>query len=188
LEFLSSPVILEPLRSTPPRAIPIPVIALTPQATPGPVVASPIESVADDDTTQSRTDSRRWTWAVALAAMFALAATIAFWPSKSMETRRTTATMRIEAPKTTATPATTATTAPTSTSDVKSVAMPTTGTIATPPSVKSNRVFADGKCVGQGGASIVVACGDRAVKIGSAGKVQHVAVPCGGEALVQPKW
>jgi serine/threonine protein kinase len=193
----SLPVVMAPLRSTPPRGIPmpaaaLPVVALKSHATPGPVVAA-VEGDQDEgfegeDTTQSRGDARRFTLAIAFAAMFAIAATIAFWPAKKMDTKITATSMHVDLPKTTTQASPPPTIATTTMSEVKTVAMPTTGTIVTPPSVKSNRVFVDGKCVGQGGGAIVVACGDRAVKIGSAGKLQHVDVPCGGEALVQPKW
>jgi serine/threonine-protein kinase len=43
------------------------------------------------------------------------------------------------------------------------------------------RIFVDDRTVGQTPESVLVKCGARSVKIGSAGHRQVVDVPCGGE-------
>jgi serine/threonine protein kinase len=53
------------------------------------------------------------------------------------------------------------------------------GVLTFPPSAAGHRVFVDGHVVGDGSQPATVRCGPHDVKIGSAGTVQHVVVPCG---------
>jgi serine/threonine-protein kinase len=52
----------------------------------------------------------------------------------------------------------------------------------------SHRVYVDGRVVGESGQTFRVRCGQHVVRIGSAGRDQHVLVPCGGETAVQALW
>ena len=60
-----------------------------------------------------------------------------------------------------------------------------TGTLDTPPAMWNHRIFIDGVARGVGGDSIRVHCGKHAIKLGSAGRVQSVDVPCGGTLFVE---
>jgi hypothetical protein len=48
-----------------------------------------------------------------------------------------------------------------------------------------HRVWVDERLVGESPASFSVRCGKHDVRVGSAGAVQHVNIPCGGEADVR---
>jgi hypothetical protein len=61
-----------------------------------------------------------------------------------------------------------------------------TGLLETPESMANHRVFVDGLARGVGGALLRVACGLREVRLGSAGRVQWVRVPCNGRVSVMP--
>lgn len=65
---------------------------------------------------------------------------------------------------------------------------PTTGRVHTPLSAKPFRVFVDGKFACSGGATLVLTCGTHTIKIGSVGKTRIIAVPCGGDVSVMPRW
>jgi serine/threonine-protein kinase len=62
------------------------------------------------------------------------------------------------------------------------------GALITPALEISHRVYVDGRVVGESGQTFPVPCGPRIVRIGSAGRDQHVLVPCGGEIAVQTLW
>jgi len=62
---------------------------------------------------------------------------------------------------------------------VPSVA-PTTGTLLTDPVEVGHRIFVDGRFAGPAGAPLTVRCGWHDVRVGSAGSLRHVEVPCGG--------
>ncbi len=64
----------------------------------------------------------------------------------------------------------------------------TFGTLITPSLADSHRVYLDGRIVGASGQSFSVACGPHFVRIGSAGRMQRVLVPCGGEIEIQAQW
>jgi|GEM_PF-6857044 len=58
------------------------------------------------------------------------------------------------------------------------------GEILTPREEAGHRLFVDGRFAGAAGAPVVVRCGTRAVRVGSAGRLRVVDVPCGGSVLV----
>jgi hypothetical protein len=53
------------------------------------------------------------------------------------------------------------------------------------PGKGGHRVWIDERLVGESPGAFSVRCGSHAVRIGSAGVVQHVNVPCGGAADVR---
>jgi hypothetical protein len=53
------------------------------------------------------------------------------------------------------------------------------------PTRGGHRVWVDEHLVGESPGSFSVRCGKHAVRVGSAGGVQHVTVPCGGEVDVR---
>lgn len=61
---------------------------------------------------------------------------------------------------------------------------PGKGRLLTEAREEGHRVFVDGRFAGAGGAPILVRCGRRQVRVGSAGRLRTVEVPCGGEVLV----
>jgi serine/threonine-protein kinase len=61
------------------------------------------------------------------------------------------------------------------------------GVIHTTGTAPNRRIFVDEKVAGQTPESVTVKCGSRAVKLGSAGKVQSIDVPCGGEITATDK-
>ncbi|MDB4944962.1 MAG: serine/threonine protein kinase [Labilithrix sp.] len=60
----------------------------------------------------------------------------------------------------------------------------TTGRLKTAGTSPGRRIFVDDRTVGQTPESVVVKCGVRKVRVGSAGAVQAIDVPCGGEINV----
>jgi hypothetical protein len=62
------------------------------------------------------------------------------------------------------------------------------GTLISPAAGVSHRVYVDGRVVGESGQTFLVRCGEHVVRIGSAGRDQHVLVPCGGEISIQTLW
>ena len=64
---------------------------------------------------------------------------------------------------------------------------PDMGVIITKGAIPHRRIFVDEKTVGQTPQSVTVKCGQRVVRLGSAGKRQTVDVPCGGEIVVSDK-
>jgi serine/threonine protein kinase len=61
----------------------------------------------------------------------------------------------------------------------------TTGEIVTPASARSHRVFLDGQYAApSSGVTLRVRCGRHAIRIGSAGTLQSIDVPCGGTVTV----
>ncbi|HEY8087465.1 MAG TPA: hypothetical protein VIF09_06460, partial [Polyangiaceae bacterium] len=62
----------------------------------------------------------------------------------------------------------------------------TVGVLETPPAMANHRVFVDGLVRGAGGDLIRVRCGRHLVRVGSAGRVQWVDVPCAGSVAVGP--
>jgi hypothetical protein len=48
-----------------------------------------------------------------------------------------------------------------------------------PPSAAGHRIFVDGRTVSEGTDPVRVPCGPHAVRIGSAGRLQQIDVPCG---------
>ncbi|MGH7295088.1 MAG: hypothetical protein ACRELB_09150, partial [Polyangiaceae bacterium] len=60
------------------------------------------------------------------------------------------------------------------------------GLLETPGSMANHRVFVDGIARGVGGALLRVACGIREVRLGSAGRLQWIRVPCEGRVSVTP--
>jgi serine/threonine protein kinase len=60
---------------------------------------------------------------------------------------------------------------------------PDVGELQMPPSAAGHRIFVDGRTVSEGLDPVRVPCGPHAVRIGSAGQVQRLDVPCGA-ALV----
>ena len=63
---------------------------------------------------------------------------------------------------------------------------PALGALETPSSMANHRVFVDGLVRGNGGDVLEVRCGLRAVRLGSAGRIQWIRVPCGGRVSVEP--
>ena len=61
---------------------------------------------------------------------------------------------------------------------------PGTGRLLTATSERGHRVFVDGRVAGSGGAPLVVRCGSHDVRVGSAGRLRKVEIPCGGELEV----
>jgi len=59
-----------------------------------------------------------------------------------------------------------------------------TGRLLTAPSEAGHRVFVDGRFAGSGGAALVVRCGTHEVRVGSAGRLRRVDVPCDGAVEV----
>ena len=59
-----------------------------------------------------------------------------------------------------------------------------TGRLLTAPSEAGHRVFVDGRLAGSGGAPLVVRCGTHEVRVGSAGRLWRVEVPCDGAVEV----
>jgi hypothetical protein len=60
----------------------------------------------------------------------------------------------------------------------------TTGRLLTDALEKGHRIFVDGRFAGEGGAPLVVRCGRHDVRVGSAGRLRSVDVPCGGDLSV----
>ena len=58
------------------------------------------------------------------------------------------------------------------------------GEIQPPDSAAGHRIFLDGRVVGEGTAPIRVPCGQHSVRVGSAGRLQNVDVPCGQSVAV----
>jgi serine/threonine-protein kinase len=87
-----------------------------------------------------------------------------------------------------AAPSSTATTATSATSTSATAAgdelPPGMGRIRTAGAAPGRRIFVDERTLGQTPESVVVKCGARAVKLGSAGSTHTVEVPCGGEITV----
>ena len=66
-----------------------------------------------------------------------------------------------------------------------SLPVPGTGEIVTPASARSHRVFLDGQYAApSSGVTLRVRCGRHAIRIGSAGTLQSIDVPCGGAVTV----
>jgi hypothetical protein len=59
------------------------------------------------------------------------------------------------------------------------------GIVRTPLS-HGHRLFVDGVVIGETPKPVLVTCGPHTVKIGSAGKEQHIDVPCGAAVSVHP--
>jgi hypothetical protein len=59
-----------------------------------------------------------------------------------------------------------------------------TGLLDTPSAMWNHRVFVDGLTRGAGGDVIRLRCGRHTVRLGSAGRVQSVDVPCGGTVAI----
>ncbi|HTQ41589.1 MAG TPA: protein kinase [Polyangiaceae bacterium] len=62
------------------------------------------------------------------------------------------------------------------------------GDLVCPAGGVSHRVYVDGRVVGESGQTFRMRCGQHVVRIGSAGRDQHVLVPCGGEIEIQAQW
>jgi hypothetical protein len=62
---------------------------------------------------------------------------------------------------------------------------PTTGIVTSPKWAKGRRVIVDGKVAGQS-PRVEIACGKHTVRIGTAGRLRTVDVPCGGSIAVSP--
>jgi hypothetical protein len=58
------------------------------------------------------------------------------------------------------------------------------GELRFPPFAAGHRIFVDGHVVGDGADPAVVRCGPHDVRIGSAGTLQHLDVPCGSALTV----
>jgi hypothetical protein len=72
-----------------------------------------------------------------------------------------------------------------STSTSASAASPSSmGLLRTSAAPAGYRIFVDGQTVGQTPAAVLVDCGARSVKVGSAGRPRTIDVPCGGEISV----
>ena len=56
----------------------------------------------------------------------------------------------------------------------------TSGRLLTAPSEAGHRIFVDGRFAGSGGAPLAVRCGTHEVRVGSAGRLRRVDVPCDG--------
>ncbi len=54
------------------------------------------------------------------------------------------------------------------------------GELDPPPAASGHRIFVDGRVVSEGTDPFRVSCGTHSVRIGSAGRLQSVDVPCGG--------
>ncbi len=61
------------------------------------------------------------------------------------------------------------------------------GRVKTEGSTSGRRIFVDRRTVGQTPETVVVECGVRRIRIGSAGKTMSVDVPCGGEIEVRDR-
>jgi serine/threonine-protein kinase len=60
------------------------------------------------------------------------------------------------------------------------------GVLQTPDGMANHRVFVDGVVRGTGGQTFRLACGPHAVRLGSAGRLQWVEIPCGATLRVGP--
>jgi hypothetical protein len=58
------------------------------------------------------------------------------------------------------------------------------GEIQPPSAAAGHRIFVDGRVVGEGTAAIRLPCGTHQVRIGSAGRLQSIDVPCGQSIAV----
>ncbi len=61
---------------------------------------------------------------------------------------------------------------------------PGSGRVKTTGTTAGRRIFVDDRTVGQTPDSVVVKCGARRIRLGSAGSTQAIEVPCGGETTV----
>jgi hypothetical protein len=59
------------------------------------------------------------------------------------------------------------------------------GRLVPPAAAKGHRVYVDGRQVGEGTDPIIVPCGRHVVRIGSSGRDQALAIPCGEEIWVE---
>jgi hypothetical protein len=59
------------------------------------------------------------------------------------------------------------------------------GLLETPDGMANHRVFVDGFARGTGGVVLRLRCGRHDVRLGSAGRLQGVDVPCGGRIRVE---
>ena len=62
---------------------------------------------------------------------------------------------------------------------------PGSGLLQTPDGMANHRVFVDGLARGTGGDVLQLRCGPHAVRLGSAGRLQWVAIPCGATVRVE---
>jgi hypothetical protein len=53
------------------------------------------------------------------------------------------------------------------------------GELQMPASADGHRIFVDGRTVSEGTAPVRVHCGPHEVRIGSAGRLQNLNIPCG---------
>lgn len=60
------------------------------------------------------------------------------------------------------------------------------GLLETPNGMANHRVFVDGLVRGSGGVVVRLRCGRHEIRLGSAGRLQGVDVPCGGRIRVDP--
>lgn len=58
------------------------------------------------------------------------------------------------------------------------------GRLLTDTADAGHRIFVDGKLAGSSGKPVVVACGSHQVRLGSAGRLQTLDVPCGGDVTL----
>jgi serine/threonine-protein kinase len=58
------------------------------------------------------------------------------------------------------------------------------GLLRTTGALPGRRIFVDDHTVGQTPESVLVRCGERSIKIGSAGRQEVIDVPCGRELSV----
>jgi serine/threonine-protein kinase len=58
------------------------------------------------------------------------------------------------------------------------------GRVRTAGAVPNRRIFVEERTVGQTPDTVLVKCGVRAIRLGSAGSTQMIDVPCGGEITV----
>jgi hypothetical protein len=73
---------------------------------------------------------------------------------------------------------------PTTRDDLAPAPAATGGVLRTPESARGHRVFVDGRLRCGAGDPIRLPCGMHEVQVGSAGRKQHVVIPCGGEIEV----
>jgi hypothetical protein len=60
------------------------------------------------------------------------------------------------------------------------------GRILTSAAVAGHRIYVDDRVAGNTPDPIEVRCGHHTVRVGSAGTVREVVIPCGGSLLVNP--
>jgi eukaryotic-like serine/threonine-protein kinase len=197
------PVVLAPLARPITRPIPLSIIE-TKKAAPAPAPAPesvPQLRTADALAFEPIAGRQRAPFPLVLASCGVLAATViaavvlvrphADSPASTLPASTTSMLVPTSSPPAPATVSPVAAAVPTPASAPSPAALPPTeapsariapdhGELHFPPFAAGHRIFVDGHVVGDGADTPVVRCGAHDVRIGSAGTLQHLDVPCGG--------